>query len=45
MNPARFARLIKLFTVLKDASNKLFVSRVMCWLPLLPFGLSSPVSD
>ena len=26
-------------------SIKLLVPGVMCWLPLLPFGLSSPVSD
>ena len=31
--------------VFRRASNKLFVSGAMCWLPLLPFGLSSPVSE
>ena len=36
---------VKLFVVFRHAPNRLFVSRLMCWLPLLPFGLSSPVSE
>ena len=38
-------RSIKLFVVFKYATNRLFVSRGELDIPLLPFGLSSPVSE
>ena len=39
------ARSVKLFVVFKHAPNRLFVSGVILISPLLPFGLSSPVSE